>query len=70
LSLDRTTPHLDPQPPVALPPLPADHDRDSAPQSVPGPLPVLGLITALGYCRQFRLAIKLRQQHTGASDLA
>jgi hypothetical protein len=70
LSLDRTTPHLDPQPPVALTPLPAVLDRDSAPQSVPGPLPVLGLITALGYCRQFKLAITLRKQHTGDTDLA
>ena len=72
LSLDRPTRHLDPQPPAALPPLPADldRDRDSAPQSVPGPLPVLGLITALGYCRRIRLAIKLRPRRTGPPDLA
>ena len=72
LSFDRTTPHLDPPPPPALPPLPGDHDRDrdSAPKSVPGPLPVLGPITALGYCRRFRLAIRARQQGTGATDLA
>jgi hypothetical protein len=72
LSQDRTTPHLDPQPPAALAPLIADHDRDkdSAPQSVPGPLPLLGLITALGYCRRFRLAIRARQQETGAIDFA
>lgn len=74
VSLDRPTPHLDPQPPAALPPLPADldrdRDRDPAPQSVPGPLPVLGLITALGYCRQIRLAIKLRPRQTGPQDLA
>jgi hypothetical protein len=73
VSLDRPTPHLDPQPPAALPPLPADldrdRDRDPAPQSVPGPLPVLGLITALGYCRQIRLAIKLRPRRTGHQDL-
>ncbi len=45
-------------------------DRVSGLVSVPGPLPVLGLATALAYCRQFRHAMARRQRQPSGNEIA
>jgi hypothetical protein len=44
--------------------------RDYGPVSVPGPLPVLGLVTALAYCRQFRYTMARRKKPPSGIEIA